>query len=186
MTQTALILIDIQNDYFDGGLKPLEGMDAAAANAARLLIGFRVQNLPIFHIRHIAGSTEAPFFRPGTDGSEIHRTVQPGPGEAVFEKNRPNAFIRTDLENALHDAGVEHVTICGAMSQMCVDACARAAADLGFGVTVVEDACAAASVSFGGVSVKATQVHAAIMAPLAASYGKVLRTEDVLGSFAAA
>lgn len=186
MTQTALILIDIQNDYFDGGLKPLGGMNASAANAARLLNSAREQNLPIYHIRHIAGTAEAPFFRPDTEGSEIHRTVLPGPGEAVLKKNRPNAFIGTGLENALREAGIEHVTICGAMSQMCVDASARAAADLGFGVTVVEDACAAASVSFGGVSVQATHVHAAIMAPLAASYGKVVRTDDVLGTIAAA
>lgn len=186
MTQTALILIDIQNDYFDGGLKPLDGMQAAAANAARLLQGFRAQHWPIFHIRHIAGSSEAPFFRPGTEGSEFHRSVQPGPDEVVFTKHRPNAFLGTGLEDALRKAGITHVTLCGAMSQMCVDASARAAADLGFGVTVVEDACAAASVSFGGVSVPAPQVHAAIMAPLAASYGKVLGTEAVLAGIAAA
>lgn len=72
------------------------------------------------------------------------------------------------------------MTICGAMSQMCVDATARAAADMGFGVTVIEDPCAAAAVDFGGVSVPAEQVHAAIMAPLAASYGRVARTDDII------
>lgn len=180
MTQTALILIDIQNDYFDGGLKPLERMDAAAANAARLLESAREQNVPIFHIRHIAASTDAPFFRPGAEGSEIHEIVQPVPGEAVIEKSRPNAFIGTNLEAALRGVGAEHLTICGAMSQMCVDATVRAAADMGFDVTVVEDACAAASVDFGGVLVSAEMVHAAIMAPLAASYGKVVRTDEIV------
>ncbi|MEP4194381.1 MAG: cysteine hydrolase family protein [Aliishimia sp.] len=179
MTKTALILIDIQNDYFNGGLMPLDGMDTAAANASRLLSGARARNETLFHIRHIAGSPEAPFFRPGTVGSEIHTTVQPAPNEIVLKKNRPNSFVGTGLEAALHDAGVEHVILCGAMSQMCVDATARAAVDMGFAVTVVSDACAAASVNFAGVGVTSSQVHAAIMAPLAASYGKVVMTQDI-------
>jgi len=186
MTKTALILIDIQNDYFDGGLMALDSMDAAAANAARLLAGARIQQVPVFHIRHIAGSAEAPFFRPGTVGSEIHETVRPNPGETVIDKNRPNAFIGTSLEAALREAGIKHLTLCGAMSQMCVDATARAAADMGFAVTVVGDACAAASVSFGGVSVPSGYVQVAIMAPLAASYGKVVKTDDIEGSLLAA
>lgn len=185
MTETALILIDVQNDYFDGGLMALADMDAAAGNAAHLLADARARQVPPFHIRHIAGSAEAPFFRPGTFGSEIYESVRPAPGETVIEKNRPNAFVGTGLEAALRETGTRHVTICGAMSQMCVDAIARAASDMGFGVTVVEDACAAASVSFGGVAGPAVQVHAAIMALLAASYGKVVRTGDVLGTAAA-
>ena len=177
MTETALILIDIQNDYFEGGLMPLDDMNSAAANAARLLDCARTRHAPVFHIRHIAGSADAPFFRPGTTGSEIHEAVRPANGEKIFEKNRPNAFVGTGLEAALREAGIERLTICGAMSQMCVDATARAAVDLGFAVTVVEDACAAASVSFGGRIVPSKDVHAAIMAPLAASYGKVMTTD---------
>lgn len=180
MTQSALVLVDIQYDYFEGGLKPLETMDIAAANAARLLKHCRRQELPIFHIRHIATSGKAPFFRPGTKGSEIHDIVRPIESETVIEKTRPNAFIRTPLEKKLRDVGAEHLILCGAMSQMCVDATARAAADLGFEVTVVEDACAAAAVSFGEVAVPSLHVHAAIMAPLMASYASVVRTEESL------
>ena len=179
MTKTALILIDIQNDYFKGGLMALDGMDAAAANAKRLLAGARARREPVFHIRHIAGSADAPFFRPGTLGSEINETVRPNSGETVFEKRRPNAFVGTGLEAALRAAQIKRIMLCGAMSQMCVDATARAATDMGFAVTVVGDACAAASVSHGGVSVPSGHVHAAIMAPLAASYGKVVTTDDM-------
>lgn len=179
MTKTALILIDIQNDYFDGGLMALDGMDAAACNAARLLESTRVRQEPRFHIRHIASSDKAPFFRPGTTGSEIHETVRPARCEMVIEKTRPNSFVGTGLEATLREAGINHVTLCGAMSQMCVDATARAAVDMGFSITVVADACAAARVSFDGVSVPSEHVHAAIMGPLAASYGKVVTTADI-------
>lgn len=186
MTNTALILIDIQNDYFAGGRMPLENIESAATNAAALLNDAHTRDIPIFHIRHIAKSDSAPFFRPGTEGSEIHPRVCPAPKEAVIQKDRPNAFVGTTLEADLRTAGITHVTLCGAMSQMCVDATARAAVDLGFQVAVIEDACAAAQVSFHGVTVPAPQVHAAIMAPLAASYADVLTTAEALSAQGAA
>lgn len=180
MKPTALILIDIQNDYFTGGLMPLPDIDAAATNAARLLQAARQRHETVIHIRHIAASSAAPFFRPGTEGCEFHATVQPQTGERVVEKRRPNSFIGTELEKALRDAGIEHLTLCGAMSQMCIDATARAAVDLGFKVTVIADACAAADVEHAGTKVPAKLVQAVIMAPLAASYAKITATEDWL------
>lgn len=123
----------------------------------------------------------------------MHRTdllaaaiVRPAPGETVIGKDRPNAFLGTGLEGALRDAGVDLVTICGAMSQMCVDVTARAAADLGLAVVVAHDACCAASVRFGGVTVPAAQVHAEIMAPLAASCAVLTSTDGLVAARAAA
>ena len=182
MTQNALIIIDIQNDYFDGGLMPLPDIAQAAQNAARILAYARQKEMPIFHIQHIAASEVAPFFRPGTEGCDIHVSVRPEPQERVITKGRPNAFVGTDLEMQLRDAGVTDLIVCGAMSQMCVDATTRAAVDLGFKTRLAEDACAAAQVSFNDVVVPAPQVHASIMAPLAASYAKVLSTAALLES----
>jgi nicotinamidase-related amidase len=179
MKSTALVLIDIQNDYFPGGRMPLIGMEAAAANAARLLYAARDRREPVFHVRHIATSSDAPFFRPGTDGSQINATVLSKSGETIIQKSRPNSFIGTGLETALRENGIEHLTLCGAMSQMCVDATARAAVDMGFQITIVSDACAAAAVTHAGVKVSAELVHAAIMAPLAVSYGQVVMTRDL-------
>ena len=139
---TALVLVDIQNDYFPGGTMSLENMDAAAANAARLLAAFRERRLPIVHVRHLSVRPGATFFVPGTAGAEIHPAVAPRAGEAVVEKNFPNAFRATDLEPRLRAAGVDHVVIAGAMSHMCIDATTRAAFDHGFKCTVAEDACA--------------------------------------------
>lgn len=179
MTHTALLIVDIQNDYFSGGLMPLPEMEAAAAKAARLLKRARDRAELIFHIRHIAASVEAPFFRPGTEGSCIHAAVLPEAGEPVLEKARPNSFVGTGLEAMLREAGVTHLTICGAMSQMCIDATVRAAVDLGFHVTVVSDACAAADVTFAGIAVPSSHVHASIMAPLAASYARIVTTDEI-------
>ncbi|MCB1382767.1 MAG: cysteine hydrolase [Notoacmeibacter sp.] len=179
MTKTALLLVDIQNDYFAGGLMALPGMEAAAANAAMLLERARTRGEAVFHVRHIAPA-DAPFFRAGTKGSEIHPSVAPVAEERIIEKGRPNSFVGTGLEDQLRGLAIGHLVICGAMSQMCIDATTRAAVDLGFRVTLVADACAAASVTFAGQAVPANHVHASIMAPLAARYAKVVTTAGMM------
>lgn len=180
MPDTALILIDIQNDYFPGGSWEVDQMERVAANAARLLQAARARGDLVIHIRHEAGSATAPFFRPGTDGAKINAAVAPDPDEVVVLKHRPNSFHETDLLDRLRDAGVLKVTLCGAMSQMCVDATTRAAVDYGFKATVVADACGAKPIAFGGVTVAAADVQAAFMAPLAMSYAKVVTTDEAL------
>jgi nicotinamidase-related amidase len=180
MPKTALILVDIQNDYFDGGDWPLYQMERVSTNAAALLADAREKGQLVVHIRHENASPEAPFFRPGTAGAEIHVLVAPISGEPVVTKARANSFHDTGLLDLLHEAKIEAVTICGAMSQMCIDATARAAADFWFQVTVVEDACGAKAMAFDGVEVSAEQVHAAFMMPLAMGYGVVVKAADLL------
>jgi nicotinamidase-related amidase len=100
----ALVLIDIQNDYFPGGRMTLDGADAAAGNAARLLEHFRASGLPLFHIQHVSTRPNATFFIPGTEGIEFHPTVAPRAGEAVIKKNFHNAFRATKLDTELRRA----------------------------------------------------------------------------------
>jgi nicotinamidase-related amidase len=180
MTDTALILVDIQNDYFEGGNWPVARMAEASANAAKLLDHARKSGQTVVHVRHEIRSENPPFFRPGSEGARIHASVAPLEGEAVILKHYPNSFRETGLLALLQDGGIRKVTICGAMSQMCIDATARAAADLGFEVTVAEDACGAKAVSFGDVQVDPEQVHATIMGALSGTYAKVVKTEAYL------
>lgn len=184
MTDTALILVDIQNDYFEGGKWPVAKMAAASANAARLLEQARTAGQAVVHVHHEIPSDDAPFFGPGTDGARIHASVAPRDGEAVILKHYPNSFRETGLLALLQDKGIRNVTICGAMSQMCIDATTRAAADFGFDVTVAEDACGAKEVSFGDTEVDAAQVHATIMGALDGTYAKVVKTDAYLAGCA--
>ncbi len=181
MSKSALILIDIQNDYFEGGRWPVDKMQGTAENAARLLDRARINGETIVHVRHEIPSDEAPFFRPGTPGAEIHPTVTPKGGEPVILKHKPNSFLETSLRQDLEAAGITDVVICGAMSQMCIDATARAAADFGYSVTVVEDACGAKEQVFNDLEVPAPQVHAAFMAALGMTYARVISTDAYLG-----
>ena len=175
----ALIVVDVQNDYFPGGAHPLVAPEAAAANARRLLDAFREAGEPLVHVQHVWDAPDAAFMRPGTPGVEIHEAVAPLPGEPVIRKAHPNSFLETPLEETLRADGVEAVVVCGMMTSMCVDATARAAADLGFAVTVVHDACATLDLEFGGETIPARQVHGAFLAALG-GYGTVAATDDVV------
>src|SRR3954462_2732147 len=177
MSKRALVLIDIQNDYFPGGKWPLNGIESAADNAAKLLAAARAAGDLIVHVRHEFPSAEAPFFVPGSAGAQIHEKARNLEGEPVVLKHHVNSFRETDLKTLLDRHGVEEVVICGAMSHVCVDAATRAASDLGYKCVVVHDACATRDQEFEGVVVPAAQVHAAFMAALQFGYAKLVSTE---------
>lgn len=179
MPERALVIIDIQHDYFPGGAMELEGADAAAANAAKALARARQEGVPVFHVRHLSTRPGATFFIPGTQGAEIHAAVRPLGGERVIEKNFPNSFRSTDLERALKDAGIKELVVAGMMTHMCVDASVRHAADHGYKITLLADACATRAQSFGGETVPARQVHAAFLAALNGFYAKVVPTHEL-------
>ena len=169
----ALILIDIQNDYFPGGRMELEGSPEASLQAAKLLEAFRAKGLPLVHIQHVSNRPGASFFLPDTEGVNIHAKVAPRAGETVLQKNFPNSFRGTKLLEHLHALGADHLVIAGMMTHMCVDATTRAAFDLGFSCSLAHDACATRALVFGDQRVPAAQVQAAFLAALAGLYARV-------------
>ena len=179
MPDTALVVIDIQNDYFPGGAMELEGADAAAAHASSVLKKFREQKLPVLHVRHLSTRPGATFFLPGTEGAEIHAKVKPQAGETVIEKGFPNAFRQTPLEEVLKAQNIKSLVVAGMMTHMCVDASVRQAADLGYKVTLLGNACATRAQSYGGESVPARQVHTAFLAALNGFYAKVINAHEL-------
>src|SRR5690625_183596 len=178
---TALIIVDIQNDYFKDGKMELVNPNNAAANAAKILAWFRENNKDnIFHVQHIAADPAMGFFLPDTVGAGIHESVKPLENEEIIIKNFPNSFLQTDLESKLKANGVTKVIVIGMMTHMCIDATARAAVDLGFETTVIEDACATLDLSYDGHEVPAEQVHYSFIGALNGMYAEILSTEDFL------
>jgi len=176
----ALLIIDIQNDYFPGGAYPLVGSDAAAESAARALAAFRESGDPVLHVQHIWDAPDAPFMRPGTAGVEIHGAVRPLDGEAVLQKAEPNAFLGTDLAERLAGIAPDELVVAGMMTSMCVDSTVRAAAERGFSVRLLHDACAAPDLEFGGTSVPGAAVHAAFIAALAGGFATASSVDEYL------
>jgi len=183
--KTALLLIDIQNDYFPGGKMELVSSLQAASAATRLLAAFRKQSWAVYHVQHISTRPNSVFFLPGTVGVDIHEAVRPLPEEPVITKHFPNSFRETDLLERLKADSISTLLICGMMTHMCVDATVRAAFDHGFTCIVTHDACATRDLIFNGVTVPAAHVHASYMAALGAVYAQVKGVDEILENMAA-
>ncbi len=178
--KTALLLIDIQNDYFPGGRMEVPGSLEAGRKAGEILDFFRQTGRPVVFIQHVSVNPKAAFFLPETQGVEIHPGVRPLAGEAILPKHYPNSFRDTELLGLLHGRQIRRLVICGMMTQMCIDATARAAFDYGFECIVAADACAARGLTYGGQSIPADSVHGSFLAALQGIYGRVLKVEEII------
>lgn len=180
MSKRAVVVVGIQNDYFPSRKYELVGIEKAAANAARVIEAAREKSDRVIRVQHIFLSSDAPFFTPESEGIEINPAVVPRDGETVVVKSFPNFFLKTDLKEILDADGIEEVVVVGAMSHMCIDATARAASHYGYNTTVVQDACATRDLEFGGVTVPAASVPAAMISALGFVYATVTDTESFL------
>lgn len=176
----ALILIDLQNDYFPGGRMELVGADAAVANARLLLDAFRTRAWPIVHVQHVSTRAGAGFFVPDTPGVQIHHAVRPRDGETLVVKHFPSAFRQTSLEALLRGRGISQLLVAGMMTHMCVDTTVRAAADLGFECQLAHDACATRNLQFGSGEVAAADVQLAYLAALNGAFATVRPTSELV------
>lgn len=177
MKDIALILIDIQNDYFTGGANQLMNSEAAAKKAQSVLALFRQKQLPVFHIQHINGPGST-FFLPSTKGAEIYHEVMPLQSESLIVKHYPNSFRETTLLTELRAMSISQLVICGMMTHMCVDATVRAARDYGFKIELIADACATKDLRLLGKVVKAEDVHYAFLGALNGFYATVMNTAE--------
>lgn len=177
----ALVLIDIQNDYFPNGANPLIDSDSVSRKAQLVLEQLRKAKLPVIHIQHLSVRPGSTFFIPETAGAEIHSKVKPLDNEKIIVKNHPNSFIETELQKYLTDLGVTELVICGMMTHMCVDATTRAAKDLGYTCTLIGDACATKELEIHGRKVAARDVHNSFLAALNYYYARVITAEEYFG-----
>ncbi len=175
---TALLIVDIQNDYFPGGAMELVGSQEAGKQAKQLLAAFREKNMPVIHIQHISMHPGATFFLPGTKGAEIHECVFPRQGETIIQKHFPSSFRNTTLLEHLRDKKIHRLVIIGMMTHMCIDTTTRAAADLGFECFLCHDACATRDLSFNNITIPAKSVHNAFLASLNGVFARVFSVKE--------
>ena len=178
IAESVLLLIDIQNEYFDGPLR-LAGVEAAAETAAGLLARARAAGAPVIHVRHRGRPGGA--FDPEAPRGQIHASVAPLPGETVVEKGLPNGFAGTTLAEVLDGLAGRPLIVAGFMTHMCVSATVRAALDRGLSSTVAADATATRALPdpLGGPDVSADQLHRAALAAIADRFATVVRAADI-------
>ncbi len=178
MRDACLILIDMQNEYLDGPIA-VTGAVEAVAEAAKLLQTARAAKAPIFHIAH-KGKAGSLFDRDAARG-QIIDAVAPQPGEAIVEKQLPNAFAATELGERVAETGRMNIVLCGFMTHMCVSSTARAALDLGYRTTIVEAACGTRDLPDrdGGV-VAASTLHSVALTELSDRFAVIARDASEL------
>ncbi len=164
--KTALVLIDIQEFYFDTTEAPLKGRFEASEKAAEVLRYFRETGQEVVHIMH-------------KGGGDIHPDVAPLPGEKVFVKEHISCFRETPLLEYLKEKQVKRLVIAGMMTHMCVEAATRAAADLGFETILIHDACATRALKYGERIIAAEDVQLSTLATLR-TYARILSAEEFL------
>lgn len=182
MRAPALLVIDVQHAIDD----PRWAVDGPRNNPgaedaiAALLAEWRRRHWPIFHVRHDSVEPDSPY-RPDGPGHAFKPCAHPAGGEAVIGKSTNSAFIGTDLDPILRGFGVQALVVCGVITNNSVEATVRMAGNLGFDVTLAEDACFTfARRDFDGTLRTAQEVHAMSLANLDGEYCKVARTSDIL------
>ncbi|MBU2709615.1 isochorismatase family protein [Zooshikella harenae] len=179
-SRTALLIIDMQQDYFPNGKMPLSDIEVAAENTRTLLTHFRSAQQPIIHVQHIFKHMDAPFFQPNSEGKEIHPSLAPQSNEIVITKHKANSTLATTLEQYLIEKGISQLIIVGAMAHMCIDAITRSLSDKGYQCTIINDACAAPSLDLKQTKINAEDNKALIMYALQFAYGDVYTTTEWL------
>ena len=120
MSTPALVVIDIQNDYFEGGAFPLWNADQALAAAEKAVQAARAKGMPVVFVQHVANGA-SPFFNPGTEGVKLHERVRAAVGPSpVVTKQQADAFEGTALHETLQGLGADELLVCGMMTQNCV------------------------------------------------------------------
>lgn len=175
----ALLIIDVQNDYFSNGKCELYKSEEAVITIKKILESFRKQNLPVFYIQHIA-ATQATFFIPETDGVQIHKNIKPLDTETVIVKHYPNSFYETKLQDELMKNEITDLVVCGMMTHMCVDTTVRAAKDYGYKITLISDGCATKDLEWNGDKLPASIVQSVYMASLNQKFATVTTSESFL------
>lgn len=178
--KTALLIIDLQNDYFPYGKMELNGSLNASLKTKEILEHFRKLALLVVHVQHIAARSGSTFFLPGTSGVEIHDSVKPINDEKIIVKNYPNSFRNTELNQHLKENNISRLVIAGMMTHMCVDTTVRAAFDFGYECIVAGDCCASRPLKIHDYKVSADDVHYSFLAALNGVFSKVLNKDEII------
>ncbi len=169
----ALLVIDVQNVYFTGKL-PISFPPGSFQNITRAMDFATEQGIPVIVIQHTALQPESPVGPRGGESWKLHPEVAKRKCDHLVEKTWPGSFTDTDLETLLRLKGIDTVTICGYMTQMCCDTTSRQAFHLGFNVEFLSDATGTLAIANSAGSVTAEELHRAILVTQAMRFSRVM------------
>ena len=174
----ALLVIDVQNDYFSGMMK-VTHPQGSFENILAAMDGAVRAGVPVVLVQH-SNPPGAPAFAKGGPGWQLHPEVARRGGALLVEKTLPGSFTGTKLEEWLRERGIDTLVIAGYMTQMCCDTTSRQAVHLGFNVEFLSDATGTLSISNAAGSVAAEELHRAILVTQAMRFARVMAVQDWL------
>jgi nicotinamidase-related amidase len=176
-SKRALLVIDVQNEYFTGKL-PVSYPNGSLDNVLAAMDAAHARGVPIVAIQHAAPQPDSTVFRKGSKEWELHREVAARPHDFLIHKSLPGSFTGTRLESWLRERGVDSVVIAGYMTQMCCDTTARQAMHRGFGVEFLSDATGTLNIENEAGEVSDEELHRAILVTQQMRFSEVLPTVE--------
>lgn len=172
----ALLVIDVQNEYFTGKL-PISYPQDSLEHIVQAMDAANEAEIPVVLIQHTAPQPDSATFRRASQEWELHPEVTERKHATLIEKNLPGSFTGTQLEMWLRERGIDSVVISGYMTQMCCDTTARQAMHLGFGVEFLSDATGTLAFKNSAGEIDAEELHRAILVTQQIRFSDVLPTE---------
>jgi nicotinamidase-related amidase len=174
----ALIVIDVQNEYFDGALPISDpAPDVSLVNIGRAMDAAAAADIPVIVVQHGDTDPESTSFLKGSPTWELRREVAERSRTHLVEKELPGAFTGTSLASILASAGVDTVAITGYMTHMCVDTTSREAAHRGYAVEILSDATGTLSLENSGGSASGEELHRATLVAQGQFFADVVTTD---------
>jgi nicotinamidase-related amidase len=177
MAKRALLIIDVQNEYFTGKL-PIIYPAGSLDNVLQAMDAASAAGVPVVVIQHGAPQPDSATFRRGSREWELHPAVAGRPRAMLIEKTLPGSFTGTQLAAWLHEREIDTVVIAGYMTQMCCDTTARQAMHQGLNVEFLSDATGTLAVKNGAGAVTAEELHRTILVTQAMRFSTVLSTAE--------
>lgn len=160
----ALLVIDIQNDYFANGAYPLWNVEATLEATLAAIARAQARNEPVVLVQHVAASADSFLFRAGSPGTEIHPRIRAAaPGAPVVVKQFADSFHQTELGVVLAKLGIEHLRIAGMMTQNCVAHTALSKDADAYRVSVLGDCTTTVDAVIHGFALNALSTRVAIV-----------------------
>jgi nicotinamidase-related amidase len=178
----ALLVIDVQNEYFPGGLLPVSYPQGSMENILNVIETAQLNGVMVIVIQHTAPQPGSKTFVKDSWGWTLHDSIKNNGYDYLIEKNLPGSFTGTNLEDILKENGIDTVAISGYMTQMCCDTTARQAFHLGYSVEFLSDATGTLDISNYAGKVTAEELHRSILVTQAMRFSKVLSTDDWIKS----
>jgi len=174
----ALVVIDVQNEYFEGGGLPIEypPVEESLPNIAKAMDAARAAGTPVVVVRHHAPKG-APVFQADTHNGELHPEVAKRPRDHLITKTFPSVFTGTDFADWLARHEIDTLSVAGYMTQNCDASTVFEAMHRGLNVEFLSDATGALPYENAAGKVSAEEIHRVFSVLFHSNFAAVARTE---------